>query len=31
MGIEYNECHYGGTYNIYVKKNFCYYINCAYD
>ena len=32
MCIEYNECHYGGMYNINVKKkkNFCYYINCAY-
>ena len=31
MGIEYNECHYGGMYNINVKKNFCYYRNCAYE
>ena len=23
MCIEYNECHYGGMYNVYVKrKNF---------
>ena len=22
MGIEYNECHYGGTYNVYVKEFF---------
>ena len=23
MSIEYNECHYGGMYNVYVKrKNF---------
>ena len=21
MCIEYNECHYGGMYNVYVKKN----------
>ena len=20
MCIEYNECHYGGMYNVYVKK-----------
>ena len=20
MCIEYNECHYGGIYNVYVKK-----------
>ena len=20
MGIEYNECHYGGMYNVYVKE-----------
>ena len=22
MCIEYNECHYGGTYNVYVKRIF---------
>ena len=22
MGIEHNECHYGGMYNVYVKRNF---------
>ena len=22
MGIEYNECHYGGMYNINVKRIF---------
>ena len=22
MCIKYNECHYGGMYNVYVKKNF---------
>ena len=22
MCIEYNECHYGGMYNIYVKEFF---------
>ena len=22
MGIEYNECHYCGMYNVYVKRNF---------
>ena len=22
MCIEYNECHYGGMYNINVKRNF---------
>ena len=22
MGIEYNECHYGGMYNVYVKRFF---------
>ena len=22
MCIEYNEWHYGGMYNVYVKKNF---------
>ena len=21
MCIEYNECHYGGMYNVYVKRN----------
>ena len=33
MCIEYNECHYGGMYNINVKKKkeFCYYKNCAYE
>ena len=31
MCIEYNEFHYGGMYNVYVKENFCYYINCAYE
>ena len=30
MCIEYNECHYGGMYNVYVK-DFCYYKNCAYE
>ena len=30
MCIEYNECHYGGMYNVYVN-DFCYYINCAYE
>ena len=20
MGIEYNECHYGGRYNVYMKR-----------
>ena len=32
MCVEYNECHYGGMYNVYVKEFFfCYYINCAYE
>ena len=31
MCIEYNECHYGGMYNVYVKEFFCYYRNCAYE
>ena len=22
MCIEYNECHYGGMYNVYVKRKF---------
>ena len=22
MCIEYNECHYSGTYNVYVKRIF---------
>ena len=22
MCIEYNECHYGGMYNVYVKEFF---------
>ena len=22
MCIEYNECHYGGMYNVYVKRIF---------
>ena len=22
MCIEYNECHYGGIYNVYVKRIF---------
>ena len=22
MYIEYNECHYGGMYNVYVKRIF---------
>ena len=22
MCIEYNECHYGGTYNVYIKGIF---------
>ena len=22
MGIEYNECHYCGMYNVYVKRIF---------
>ena len=22
MCIEYNECHYGGMYNVYVKRTF---------
>ena len=22
MCIEYNKCHYGGMYNVYVKRNF---------
>ena len=22
MGIEYNECHYCGIYNVYVKRIF---------
>ena len=22
MCIEYNECHYGGMYNVYVKRFF---------
>ena len=22
MGIKYNECHYCGMYNVYVKRNF---------
>ena len=30
MCIEYNECHYGGMYNVYVKEFFCYYGKCLY-
>ena len=22
MCIEYNKCHYGGTYNVYIKRIF---------
>ena len=22
MYIEYNKCHYGGTYNVYIKRIF---------
>ena len=30
MCIEYNDSHYGGMYNVYVK-DFCYHRNCAYE
>ena len=32
MCIEYNEFHYGGMYNVYVKRIFFfYYKNCVYE
>ena len=31
MCIEYNECHYGGMYNVYVKEFLLLQKNCAYE
>ena len=30
MCIEYNECHYGGMYNVYVKRKIFIIIEIVY-